>query len=106
MAALQYKKIMQTARDEVIRHRVPCLNVRYEEFVESPASVVSRILKFAGLQMSPQIENYLKKNKIYNQNKEEGINSSSGSRYTGFNMEEIQRILDGDLFSYDAVNQD
>lgn len=106
MAALQYKKIMQTARDEVIRHRVSCLNVRYEEFVESPASVVSRILKFAGLQMSPQIENYLKKNKIYNQNKEEGINTGSGSRYTGFNMEEIQRILDGDLFSYDTVSQD
>ncbi|MBS1729230.1 MAG: sulfotransferase [Bacteroidetes bacterium] len=71
LAALQYKKIQDTTREEIALHKVPCMTVAYEDFVENPERSIAAILSFAELPDSPQIEKYLKENKIYNQNRKQ-----------------------------------
>lgn len=69
LAAMQYKKLMDTTAAEIKQYKVPCLEVRYENFVEDPNTVINKILDFAGLGKSKNVESYLSATKIYNQNK-------------------------------------
>ena len=69
LAAMQYKKLMDTTAAEIKQYKVPCLEVRYENFVEDPTAVINKILDFAGLKKSKKVDTYLSSTKIYNQNK-------------------------------------
>ena len=71
LAALQYKKIQEITNTEIIQYQVPCMTVAYEDFVELPEKIIRDILSFSDLPPSIQIDNYLKENKIYNQNKKQ-----------------------------------
>ncbi len=74
LAALQYKKIQEKTNEEIVLYQVPCMTVAYEDFVEMPEKIVGDILSFSALPPSVQIDNYLKENKIHNQNKKKLFN--------------------------------
>ncbi|MEP7318162.1 MAG: sulfotransferase [Panacibacter sp.] len=69
LAAMQYKKLMDTTAAEIKQYQVPCLEVRYENFVQDPTAVINQILDFSGLEKSKNVDAYLSATKIYNQNK-------------------------------------
>ncbi len=91
LAALQYKKIQEKTNDEIVQHQVPCLTVEYEDFVEMPKKVIADILSFSALPPSIQIDNYLKENKIYNQNKKQLSNDPEMMK----EKETMDQILSG-----------
>ena len=72
LAAMQYRKLMDITAAEIQQYKVPCLEVRYENFVEDPTAVINKILDFAGLKKSKNVDAYLSATKIYNQNKKAG----------------------------------
>lgn len=69
LAALQYRKIQEVTEAEIRQHNAHCLTIAYEDFVANPEKILQEIFTFTGLPVSRQIEKYLQKNKIYNQNK-------------------------------------
>lgn len=87
LAAMQYRKLMDVAEKEIAAHNVNCLTVRYEDFVNDPSVVITRILDFAGLEKSQRVNSYMQGIKIYNQNKNE-------EKHMSFQTE-MQHILKG-----------
>lgn len=69
LAALQYKKIQDITQAEIKQFNANCLTIAYEDFVANPEKILQDILAYAELPTSKQIEKYLQKNKIYDQNK-------------------------------------
>jgi hypothetical protein len=76
LAALQYKKIQDTTLEEIRKYNPPCITVTYENFVENPKDVIHEIFDFVKLPRSSKVDNYLKKNIIFNQNKKADLSSS------------------------------
>lgn len=68
LTAIQYRKIRDITNEEVRKYGVKHLQIKYEDFVEDPRREIDKILSFTGLSQNPKIDNYLKINKIYNQN--------------------------------------
>lgn len=93
LAALQYKKINDVTRDEIERFKVPCLTIRYEDFVEDAEQCIESIMRFTQLKPSVAIKRYLQQNKIYNQNKK------AISGYSDEELVQINNILEGS-FNY------
>lgn len=91
LGALQYKKLMDVTNEEIRTYKVKCLTVRYEDFVQDPATEIHRIMDFADLNLSAAVENYLSKLKIYNQNAA-GREGKDSSKY---HSELLQQILKG-----------
>lgn len=91
LAALQYRKIQEMTNAEIVQHQVPCLTVEYEDFVEMPKKIIADILSFSALPASIQIDNYLKENKIYNQNKKQLSNDPEMMK----EKETMDQILSG-----------
>lgn len=89
LAALQYKKLMDTTFQEIERHSARCLNIHYEDFVSDPEKVIDSIIKFAELPPSSLVDQYLSNIKIYNQNK------SKISKFNRKTLELVEKILEG-----------
>ncbi len=90
LAALQYKKITETTQWEISKHNINCLTIRYEDFVSHPQNTINQILEFAQLEKSNSIINYMKRNKIFDQNKNTELNLFSET-----DKQVMQQILDG-----------
>ncbi|MEP6845496.1 MAG: sulfotransferase, partial [Panacibacter sp.] len=71
LAAMQYRKLMEITEKEIVQHKANCLTVMYEDFVSEPFAVINKILAFAELGKSSQVNSYLESIKIFNQNKNE-----------------------------------
>jgi hypothetical protein len=93
LAALQYKKLNDITKLEIEKHKVKCLTVRYEDFVLTPEKIIEDILDFCGLPESKLVTEYMKRNKIYNQNKKEV------STFSKQEDADIEKILAG-IYSF------
>ena len=72
ITTFQLKKIINSTDNELIRWKPNYLEVTYEEFVQDPNLIISKILRFANLEKgSSDIFEVLGKLKIYNQNRNE-----------------------------------
>lgn len=89
LAAMQYRKLMETTEKEIADNNVQCLTVRYEDFVTSPTEIINNILSFSGLGQSSLVDTYMQGIKIYNQNKNEAVVKEEP------HAAEMQRILQG-----------
>lgn len=89
LAALQYKKLMDTTFQEIEGHSARCLNIHYEDFVAEPGKIIGAIMEFAELPQSGLVDQYLSNIKIYNQNK------SKISKLNRKSLELVETILGG-----------
>lgn len=88
LAALQYRKLMETTSWEIEKYKVNCLEVRYEDFVENPEAVINQIISFSQLPPSSRVSGYLRNLKIYNPGKNRaGVKNQKN--------EMLHQILDG-----------
>lgn len=69
MTAFQIKKVNDITDAEIANLKLSVLNINYKDFVKEPELIIKRILDYTNLSNDPACYNYLKKNKIYNQNK-------------------------------------
>lgn len=93
LAAMQYKKLMDTTDMEIKKYHANCLTVRYEDFVQNPSAIINSILEFTELGKSALVEKYLQSIKIYNQNKNEALRSIDKNNQE--EASEMQLILKG-----------
>jgi hypothetical protein len=87
ITAFQYKKLMETTEMEAKKLGVPLLETRYEEFVKDPHALVKRIMDFAELPPSKNVERYILEMVVSNRN-------TRSSKKTVFSEETKQRILE------------
>lgn len=87
ITAFQYKKLMETTEREAKKLNVPLLETRYEEFVKDPHALVKKIMDFAELTPSKNVEKYINEMVVSNRN-------TRSSKKTVFSDETKQRILE------------
>src|SRR5215831_13417550 len=68
ITAFQYKKLMATTEMESKKLGAPLLETRYEEFVQDPHAVVKKIMAFAHLSPSKDVDRYIEKMVVSNRN--------------------------------------
>jgi len=68
ITAFQYKKLMETTRMEAQKLGAPLLDTCYEDFIKDPRSFIERIMKFAELSSSKNVERYIEEMVILNRN--------------------------------------
>ena len=98
LTALQIRKLNEITREELVKHRPACIEVRYEDFVEDPEAVLERILHFLDLEKGAEnCRDYLSVNKIHK-------TSRPNHDLLAENLEEVKKILgEADNQSNDAV---
>lgn len=69
ITAYQIKRVAEVAKKEIESLKPNVLQVAYSDFVENPKSTIEKILCFTELSHDEACFDYLKKNKIYNQNR-------------------------------------
>lgn len=87
ITAFQYRKLMETTEMEIKKTGVPILETRYEEFVKDPKALVKKILDFAGLPASQNVDKYIEEMVVSNRN-------VVSSKKLVFSDETKQRILE------------
>src|SRR5690349_8462350 len=87
ITAFQYKKLMETTEMEAKKLGVPLLETRYEEFVKDPHALIKKIMEFAQLPPSKNVDRYIEEMVVSNRN-------VRSSRKTVFSDETKQRILE------------
>jgi Sulfotransferase family len=87
ITAFQYRKLMETTEMEIKKTGVPILETRYEEFVKDPKALVKKILDFAGLPASQNVDKYIEEMVVSNRN-------VVSSKKLEFSDETKQRILE------------
>jgi len=87
ITAFQYKKLMETTEMEAKKLGVPLLETRYEEFVKDPHALVKKIMEFAQLPSSKNVDRYIEEMVVSNRN-------VRSSKKTVFSDETKQRILE------------
>ncbi|HRI22063.1 MAG TPA: sulfotransferase [Panacibacter sp.] len=96
LAAMQYKKLMDTTNDEIQKHKADCLTILYEDFVKEPMQVVTNILEYTGLGKSKEVDKYMQKNKVFNRNTQ-GNHEMNGYKKYSFDKPELHEVLSGQL---------
>jgi hypothetical protein len=87
LTALQIRKLNETTREELEKHRSSCMEVRYEDFVGAPEEVLNRVLHFLDLEKGAEnCRNYLSAHKIHN-------TSRPNHPLLEQDLEEVQKIL-------------
>ena len=71
LTAFQIKKISDITDEEIKRVKPSLIEVQYADFVKDPENTIRQILEFVQLDEDKACFDYLKKNKIYNQNKKD-----------------------------------
>lgn len=87
ITAFQYKKLMETTEMEAKKLGVPLLETRYEEFVKDPHALIKKVMEFAELPPSKNVDRYIEEMVVSNRN-------VRSSKKTVFSDETKQRILE------------
>lgn len=87
ITAFQYKKLMETTEMEAKKLGVPLLETRYEEFVKDPHALIKKVMEFAELPPSKNVEKYINEMVVSNRN-------VRSSKKAVFSDETKQRILE------------
>jgi len=87
ITAFQYKKLMETTEMEAKKLGVPLLETRYEEFVKDPHALIKKVMEFAQLPPSKNVDRYIEEMVVSNRN-------VRSSKKTVFSDETKQRILE------------
>ncbi len=67
-AAFQYKKLMETTKQEIEKMHPDIYSARYEDFVKDPKAFISKMMEFLHLQPSKLIDKFMNKLSIANRN--------------------------------------
>lgn len=68
VTAMQYAKIREKTLEEVRLHKAEFYSFSYENFVQDPENLISKILSVTGLEANNSINKYLKSLKIHERN--------------------------------------
>lgn len=90
LTTFQIKKIYEVIKMEAKKCNPNYIEVSYEDFVKKPGEEIIRILDFVNLEVDIACLNYLKKNRIYNRNK------NDLEYFSREELEKINKILNMD----------
>jgi hypothetical protein len=68
ITALQYKKLMQATRDEIVKLNLNVYECRYEDFVKDSKTFIYKMMEFMQLPPSKKVDAYLENMIVDNRN--------------------------------------
>ncbi len=89
ITAFQYKKLMETTEYEINKLGLNVYEARYEDFVQNPTEFIKKIMDYAQLSPSKQVNAYLKNITVSNRNNR----SSSKTQFSEETKNKIYEIL-------------
>lgn len=75
IAGLQWKYSVETVKNYIDTTHINCLEVKYEDILRNPNEEISKIFHYVGLEVTPEVEEYIIKNYSMT-NSHQSINNS------------------------------
>jgi len=76
-AAFQYKKLMETTRQEIQKMHPDVYTTSYEDFVKEPKEFINRMMQFLNLHPSKLVDKFINKLSIANRNERKATSQES-----------------------------